>query len=226
MRTGTTERFSGLRLMIILIALPVFLSLTGCEQIFTYSPLTWAQRDPSNLSTSGKISYATSALSSGDAETLKDAYNAIKDSDDPEVQYLASKVAVGASGINDAIETALSSLASGADPSAIVVDDLVADMDVAYLRNAGDRLAEAELGGAEISSEDYVTAAAALILSHAAGTANAETYLSGLEFSTLLSPAPTDYASAGSDEERAAYLFSQSGYSATDMNDLLALVGG
>ena len=69
---------------------------SSCEQVFTYSPLEWAQRDPSNLPEDQRIAYAEFALGSGDTEKLRDAYDAIKDIDDPDVQYLASQEAESA----------------------------------------------------------------------------------------------------------------------------------
>ncbi|MDZ7794027.1 MAG: hypothetical protein U5P10_10165 [Spirochaetia bacterium] len=81
---------------LLIVILPIL--LISCEQMFTYSIFEWAQRDPSNLSEAQQISYAKSILGSGDKDAMADAYEAIKDNTDPEVQLLASKLAVGASG--------------------------------------------------------------------------------------------------------------------------------
>src|SRR6056297_3393892 len=100
---------------LLIVILPIL--LISCEQMFTYSMFEWAQRDPSNLSDDQQISYAKSVLGSGDKEAMADAYEAIKDNTDPEVQLLASKLAVGASGLNEAVEAAISDFESGSTSS-------------------------------------------------------------------------------------------------------------
>ena len=207
------------RLMALMAAPLLFLLLLpGCEQVFTYSPFAFLARDPSSLPMEQRISYAQLALSSGDKATLQAAYEAIASSTDPEVQYLASQVAVGASGLNEAVETAL------ADMENIDVNSVVGSLDQTYLQNAGAQLASASEAGVEIADEDYVVAAASLLLSDAIESGDPETFLSGLDFATAT--VPTDYGSAANDTERAAYLFSQTGYTADDMDSLLAMIGG
>ncbi len=213
------------RLMALMAAPLLFLLLLpGCEQVFTYSPFAFLARDPSSLPMEQRISYAQLALSSGDKATLQAAYEAIASSTDPEVQYLASQVAVGASGLNEAVETAL------ADMENIDVNSVVGSLDQTYLQNAGAQLASASEAGVEIADEDYVVAAAALLLSAALSdpTSPEDFFTNDLDFATATDPAnvPADYASAADDTERAAYLFSQTGYTADDMDSLLAMIGG
>jgi hypothetical protein len=103
-----------------------------------------------------RISYAESALESGDKDAQKDAYNAIKDNDDPEVQLLASKVAVGASGINDAIADATDALLAGESYTA---QDLKNNVDVTMLQNSMNSFDQAD-GNTTITSDEYLVAAA------------------------------------------------------------------
>lgn len=140
----------------LLFAITAFV-FVGCEQFFTYSPLSFLQRDPSTLPMDQRISYARLALEGGDKETQKDAYNAIKGSDDPEVQLLASKVAVGASGLNDAIANAADALLAGDTYS---YSEFVSQIDVTMLENSMTEFDKAD-GSTTISDEEYLTAAAA-----------------------------------------------------------------
>ncbi len=92
---------------IVLVVVTIFI-YTSCQQFFTYSALEWAQRDPSDLPTEQQISYAESILSSGDTDAMADAYAVINDlvTEDPdnvELQLLAADLAIGGSGIADAI---------------------------------------------------------------------------------------------------------------------------
>ncbi|MFO7848703.1 MAG: hypothetical protein R6V67_01975 [Spirochaetia bacterium] len=189
------------------VALPLLFA--GCEDFFTTSPLSWAQRDPSKLSADQQISYAEFALGSGDTEKLKDAYNAIKDSDDPEVQYLASQVAIGASGINDAISGALE------DPDNTDLETVLNEIDGEWLDKAEASLSAAEDGDAEISSEDYVTVAAAAAIRYAQEDDNNE-------FPNLDGTAKKD----GTYEEKTVYYLEESVYTSDDMEELLSLAEG
>ena len=75
---------------LLIVLLPLL--LTSCEQMFTYSMFEWAQRDPSNLSEAQQVSYAQNVLGTGDQQAMADAYEAIKDNEEPEVQLLASSL--------------------------------------------------------------------------------------------------------------------------------------
>lgn len=217
----THKQWYTLRWMIILAVLPAMLMLSGCEQIFTYSPLTWAQRDPANLSTEGKIAYATGALSS-DTATMQSAFDAIVDIDDPDVQYLASQLAVGASGINDAIDNMVTALDAGVDPATIDAADILADLDQTYLQGAGSTLAAAEAGGVTVSDTDYILAAASLVLSSAITGGGDQAALDTV-ISSFPDPAPASYDPGQTDAENAAYFLSQTTTDITDIDSLLAM---
>jgi hypothetical protein len=195
----------------------LLLFFTACEQFFTTSPLEWAQRDPSSLPKEQRIAYAEQALGSGDKKELKKAYDAIKNIDDPDTQYLASQVAIEASGINDAITNALK------DPENVDTQKVLDDIDGEWLENAEKSMSEAEDGGAEISSEDYVAMAAAMAIRY------------GQESGGDLPPVSDD-GDPGTDDietttpdkngttlQKSAYYLEKSGYSISDMDDLLGL---
>jgi hypothetical protein len=208
-----------LRFAAALLIVPIFLMLLGgCEQIFTYSPLTWAQRDPSNLPIEQRIAYAEAALSGGDAATLKAAYDAIKNNTDPDVQYLAAKVAVGASGLNEAVSTAFSSVDSIED---LNPDEILDSIDSTWITNAETSLLSAHINGAHIAAEDYLTVTAMLLIKDA--KANGNTF-EDLGVFDLTDPANAD--SGGTDIQKAAFFFQESGYSADNMDSLIGLIGG
>ena len=57
----------------LILAIPVLLFFMACQDIFTYSPFSGAQRDPSTMTDAQKINYANDALSSGDDEAIEKA---------------------------------------------------------------------------------------------------------------------------------------------------------
>ncbi len=79
------------------LVLLLVLLLAGCQAIFTYSPLSFLQRDPANLPLEQKIAWAENALASGDPEVMETAYDAIKD--ESGVDYLAANLALELSGV-------------------------------------------------------------------------------------------------------------------------------
>jgi hypothetical protein len=79
------------------LVLLLVLVLAGCQAIFTYSPLSFLQRDPDNLPLDQKITWAENALASGDPEAMATAYDAIKD--ESGVDYLAANLALELSGV-------------------------------------------------------------------------------------------------------------------------------
>lgn len=199
----------------------ILLLFPGCEQVFTTSPVAFLARDPSSLPEEQQVSYAQQALASGDQATLQEAYAAIASSTDPDVQYLASQVAIGASGINEAIQSIDIS-----DPSSIDTAALLGSLDAEYLTNAGDKLAAAGAAGVAVSDEDYVVAAASLILAGAIDDGDPETYISSLDFETLTNDPPEEYSEDLTEAEKAAYLFNQTDLTADDMDSLLGMIGG
>ncbi|MFW5712117.1 MAG: hypothetical protein ACOCZA_09220 [Spirochaetota bacterium] len=206
-----------IKVALLLVLLPM-LSIS-CEQFFTYSIFEWAQRDPSNLSEAQQISYAKSVLGSGDKEAMADAYGAIKDSTDPEVQLLASKLAVGASGINEAVEQALEDLESGSSSS---IETYLGSIDSTMLDNAVTSMAAATEDPAtasEVTSEEYLTVAAASLISAVDNNVDSP---NTDNFSNAVSS--VDGATAdknGTWAEQSAYYLQQSGYTSSDLESML-----
>ncbi|MFW6208138.1 MAG: hypothetical protein ACOC7X_05480 [Spirochaetota bacterium] len=206
-----------IKVALLLVLLPM-LSIS-CEQFFTYSIFEWAQRDPSNLSEAQQISYAKSVLGSGDKEAMADAYDAIKDNTDPDVQLLASKLAVGASGINEAVEQALEDLESGSSSS---IETYLGSIDSTMLDNAVTSMAAATEDPAtasEVTSEEYLTVAAASLISAVDNNVDSP---NTDNFSNAVSS--VDGATAdknGTWAEQSAYYLQQSGYTSSDLESML-----
>ena len=142
-------------LVIVLVVASIF-TYTSCQQIFTYSALEWAQRDPADLPPEQQISYAESILSSGDTEAMADAYAVIDDllADDPnnvDLILLAADLAIGGSGITDAIANLdLENL----DTS---VETILADIDLDLVAASAAHIVDAEaLDPTAISTDQYL----------------------------------------------------------------------
>lgn len=208
------------RLWTLLYIVALALLLAGCEQMFTYSPLSWAARDPSKLSDEQQ---AQNAPVSGDIDDLQKAYDAIADSSDPDVQLLASQVALGASGFNEAIEDIAKELKDGIDEADIDAGDILDDLDQTYLQAAGTSLAAAEAGGADISDTDYLLAAASLVLSEAITGGGDQSALDSA-VSALPDPAPSSYDPLADDIDNAAYFLAQASMTSDDIDSLLDML--
>jgi hypothetical protein len=199
----------GLPLLVFLV-----LITPSCEQIFTYSPLSFAQRDPANLSEAQQIAYAQSILGTGASrEDLIAAYEAIADSSDPEVQYLASQVAVAASGINEAAEEILASIDT---IDTATIDSILDGVDDNLLAGAIEAMyiADGDSSTVEnIAPEDYLVTAVAVLI-------EANVDLTTVDVSAEISGATPDKGSANT-YDKAAYYLQQSGYTDQDLEDLL-----
>ena len=204
---------------LLIVILPIL--LISCEQMFTYSMFEWAQRDPSNLSYDQQISYAKSVLGSGDKEAMADAYEAIKDNTDPEVQLLASKLAVGASGLNEAVEAAIADLDAIEDGTK-TIDEYLNTIDESMLLAAVNSMANASRDDSTestITNEEYITAAAASLI-YAVNSSTVADFDAGV---TAIDVATPDNSVSASWDEKAAYFLQESGYNSTDLDSLVNL---
>ncbi|MEW5814738.1 MAG: hypothetical protein AB1798_04980 [Spirochaetota bacterium] len=155
-----------------LIAGVVFiLVFASCQAVFTFSPFSALRRDPSKLPPEQKEAYARDALLSGDPATMTEAYNLVNDllANDPAnpgLNLLAVDLAIGASGLGN--------LVTAFNPQAGIssLNDILTMVDTSMLANVGDRIETAAAGGAEISSSQYVNAAAAIVITTAANLPN------------------------------------------------------
>lgn len=147
--------FSALFGVILLIA--GILTLPGCQAVFTFSPLAGLQRDPANLSPEGKIAYAYDILATGSQAEMAEVYALINElslenPDDPELHLLSADLALGATGVNEAIQDFL----SGGGDFSNATEDVVSGLDMNMVDAAADHVLAAEALGAEISEQQYL----------------------------------------------------------------------
>lgn len=211
-----TKNSTGRLLKGVLYTVLLAVLLGSCEQIFTYSPLSWAQRDPADLPDAQKIAYAENILGSGDPDAMADAYEAIKDSSDPDVQYLASQLAIGASGLNEAATEILESLDT-IDETTLqsILDEVDDDMLLGAI--AAMDAAEADSSTKEnITAEDYLVTAAAILLAADVDVTDPAIYTD-----------PGYFGDATADKDstdpydKALYYLDEAGYTAEDLEDIL-----
>jgi hypothetical protein len=147
----------------------VFL-LSACQGVFTTSPVSFLQRDPSNFSIEQKIEYGWDALASGDMDAMIDAFDALRDdamdSEDGEVTYLAAQLAMelsGASGILMEILEGNIDLSGELDTESI--DSFIDGLDDDYLTDSADFFDRANTYDAEMEGTDYLLGGACMLFS-------------------------------------------------------------
>jgi len=184
------------------------LLFTGCEQVFTANVFSSFTRDPSKLPFDQQVAYAESALSSGDAATMADAYDALaaslakNNNTDADLNLLASNLAVGASGLTDQLPDLVQAAMDGEFSSASALDGAIADLipkvDYAYIDNAKQQLDSAILNGGTISEDQYLMVAVGLALK--AADANGDSFQglpAGTEASVFVDAAVADLTARG-----------------------------
>ena len=170
MRTSHRSR----KIILIVLLAGALLLLGGCEALFTYSPFTGLQRNPSSLSPAQRITYAQDALASGDKAAMQAAYDAVKNDPGTTADYTTAELGIELSGLPTLIIDAI------ADPSAVlpngdatsVADFLAAhpDLQPSLVMDAGARLQALDAGGFPITANDRVLGAIGLALAASAGT--------------------------------------------------------
>ena len=158
------------RLVSVLVAFIAPLLASGCQQIFTYSPLTFLQRPPATLPPEARLTYAEDALASGDKDAMKTAYDAIKDDTGTDASYTTAQLGIELSGV----PTLLLKVAT--DTSAVTSDldnisGFISDngLDPAYLVDAASRL-QAVDASVDLTPTDYAMGALGLLLGQAQNT--------------------------------------------------------
>ena len=162
--------------------------LAGCQAVFTYSPLSFLQRDPSALPADAQKTYAEDALASGDAAAIAKAYDAIKallkdNPTDPELNLLAAKLGVEVSGVPGLIDEIIQGNLNLSGPDALknVSDYINSDnVDPQAIIDAGKYYQAAESGG-ELTSTDYIMGSLGILLGAASEASGSTTDLSSLE---------------------------------------------
>jgi len=164
--------------VLVLAAAAVFM-FTACQDLFTTSLFSFVEADMSVMSPEQKVSYAEDLLLSGSPEELAAAYAEIAkllpddymtadDLTDEELELviLAADLAIGASGVGDAVTGAIALFTGGDDPVVLEegINDLIGDIDLSSLENSVGMIEAAENNDAELSTQQYSNAAAAQLL--------------------------------------------------------------
>lgn len=144
-------------------------TLFSCESVFTTNLFEWAQRDPSDMSTSQKIAYAEDALASNDEGAMKKAYDALKSTDDSSLKPFVAELALGAAGVTNAMADMLGDVAAGGTEEEIkaALEEKVASFtagDLTLISEAADLILAAESAGASVTADQYFVAGVGLLV--------------------------------------------------------------
>lgn len=171
------------------LVLLLVLVLAGCQAIFTYSPLSFLQRDPANLPLEQKIAWAENALASGDPEVMATAYDAIKDVSD--VDYLAANLALELSGVPELLFEVMEGdidIDSTTD-----LDTFLGQVDEDYIVAAGGHYTDTLANDPDsLTGTDYILGAASILFKASKDTGNDIDDLTGAEVQSA-----KDFVSAG-----------------------------
>ena len=156
------------------LGLLLLFSLTGCQDLFTRSAFSWAATDPANMSAAQLQTYAEGLVKAGDNEAMAEAYAALVETlpataaEDPELYLLASDLAMGGSGLPDAITEAVSLLPDFETMDPTELEDTISDLingidgtllagsvdlftDVSALSGTADTITEAQYTNAAVA---------------------------------------------------------------------------
>ncbi|MBI9102365.1 MAG: hypothetical protein JEY99_08120 [Spirochaetales bacterium] len=164
--------FSGL----IILVLSIFI-MTGCEDLFTTSAFEALAKDPSDMTSAQLETHAATVLSSGDSAAMAEVLTALADdlaattaAEDPGLYLLATDLALGGSGLTDAIVEVVPDVLAGdinmdesyyTDLLATFDQDLISDSVTTFEAVA---LAAAGDDSIEITESQYTNAAVAQAL--------------------------------------------------------------
>ena len=133
-------------------------ALASCQQVFTYSPLSFLQTPMSSLTPDQQLSLGQSALSSTDPKVKQAAYNALKNTQTQQAQYLAGQLGVQLSGVSVQL---LAGVASGSitlptDPSSLATFIAQNNLNPSALESAAQNLQYAQTLGQTLNADDFL----------------------------------------------------------------------
>lgn len=163
-----------------LILMTVFV-LISCQLVFTTSPIAALRRDPANLSQGQLTALGQSAIDSGDTATMIAVAQNLDFSlipsivDDPAMNVFVADLFLGASGINDMVDTVLSTDLAAVPDMAVFVNDMIiggsAVVDTTALQMAANQVLAIDaaitagtIPADTLSDSQYISAAAGMIL--------------------------------------------------------------
>ncbi len=143
----------------------ILISFSGCEAIFTASPFSGLDRDPSDFDLDRKIEYANQALASGDLTYIEKAYDALvaENSTDGEICLLTAKCANELNGMPEIFRAMYDSthpyylgdidLSNSDDVDTL--NEFAASLDKDYLTLAASYYIDADAYNANMNATDY-----------------------------------------------------------------------
>ncbi len=167
----TTSRVAGYGprtiFALLLCACPALLG--GCYGLFTSSPVSSFQREPTALPLETRLTYAQDALATGNPELMRKAYDSLEGEPAAEAQYLSFQLGAEISGFPRFIRGLLDGTRFVHRGSLREFDDYLAGnaVDPGYLVAAAGHLRDAEASGATIQPLDCVAAACGAIFAEA-----------------------------------------------------------
>lgn len=154
-----------------LVVIACLVTFGSCEDIFTTSIFQGLQKDVSKMSAAELRAHAEGLQGAGTAKDMAKAFEALKDklpadpADDPELCLLACDMALGGSGLNDAITDVLQKVVAGDPLDDTLYTDVIGKLDLAMMEDMTDLFSEIDNAAAgSISSHQYATAAVALLV--------------------------------------------------------------
>jgi hypothetical protein len=164
--------------------------LAGCQQLFTYSPVTFLQTPASRMTPDQQLTFGQDALASGDTARMADAFTVLTtQTSSGDAQLLAGKLGAELSGV----PAFILDLSAGVEPMPVDGSALLAaiqgrGLTLEYLAQAGANVANAEALGTALSPEDYILGSIGLAMQAAYDKNGSYTDSTGL--------APADIAAA------------------------------
>ncbi len=198
----------------------ILMVISSCEAVFTYSPVSFLQRDPANMPTAQKITYAEDALASGETAAMQKAFNNIKElaknsPDDPDINMLAAKLAVELSGVPDVVDQIVQGdIDLSSDNAEEEIAEFLEKVNPELMVEAGQYYQNADSNGGDLSSTDYIMGAMGILL-------DAADDVSGKEGDYSSVSNPDEWASNSSAQEKVedAVEFLNEGLENMDDND-------
>jgi hypothetical protein len=142
--------------------------LVGCQAIFTFSPLSGLQRDPSTMSPEQRLTYAQDALASGDTAAMQKAYNAIKNDSGGPAQYTTAQLGIELSGVPTVFRD-LANTPGNVSAQLSVLDSFIAahNLQPALMVTAAGQLLNAAAAGITLTTMDYIMGSMGMMLGYA-----------------------------------------------------------
>jgi len=142
--------------------------MAGCQAIFTFSPLSGLQRDPSTMSPEQRLTYAQDALASGDAAAMKKAYDALKNDTGGPAQYTTAQLGIELSGVPTVFRD-LANNPGNVTAQLSVLDSFIAahNLQPPLMVAAAAQLANAAAAGVTLTTMDYIMGSMGMMLGYA-----------------------------------------------------------